>query len=163
MKFLNIFTKIVSIGALIGLIYAAIIYATSLLPIPQTVAAYAPHVTCLQWNQALIKMMETGDLETFGSYMVLGAAFLGIFIAFNFLPWHYRFFFFLTGIFILSCGMGHYFDVQTLNDSEYYWHKAINMFLTGKISLLTAAYSVSILPFFVRDVYDLRKTIKSDE
>ena len=137
----------------------SIINAVYRLPEPAQLYAYAPHMTCLQGDEKVITLQVQGDLEIFISYIVLGSIFMFLFSTLNFLPWYYRFFIFLTGVFVYACGTGHYFDTVTMYESAYYY-KSINTTVTGKISLATAIYSVCLLPMVAKSVKKFKGVVE---
>lgn len=156
---MNSLHRVGSVLLLFSGIALTILYSINRLPDEKTTELYAPHFTCLAGDVRVIDVISTGDTETYVAYALLGTLFLFLFFAFSFLDWEYRFFLLLTGLFVWSCGLGHYFDKVTMYDSMYYY-KAITCAVTGKISLAVAVYGLVLTPMIFRSARRLRALIK---
>jgi len=105
--------------------------------------AFAPHGTCLLWNQPLLWLHVLSDSLTAFSYYSIPVFLLTLVRRRPDLP--FRVVFLLFGAFIVSCGTTHLMDIWTLWRADY-WLSGLLKSLTALISLYTALTLWPILP-----------------
>ena len=123
--------------------------ATLQLPNKATVDMMSQHSTCLFGNVEIISLFRTGDILTHISYMITAPLLFLIGVFLN-TRWIYKFWFFLTATFVLTCGIGHLWDYLDIY-SNYYHYKAINTKITGYISLSVPLLTLFISPLIFSD------------
>lgn len=140
--------KLLFFFVLFGSLYFVAWLVVQRLPPKHVVDLYAPHRLCLAGDEQIISVFQTGDLQTFISYMLIGTAFSVLFFVYDTLTFEHRFWFFLTGLFVFFCGFGHLIDYYNIENS-YYYYKGISTSMTGLISLFVAAYTAMLLPSLI--------------
>lgn len=110
-------------------------------------AGLIPHGYCLQWNPTLLWTLVASDSIIAVSYFSI-----------PFAIWYFakkrpdisqRWLFLLFGLFIIACGVTHFFDVLIIWQPNY-WANAVAKVLTATFSLGTAAALWRIMPEALR-------------
>ena len=105
--------------------------------------SFIPHGYCFSWNPALLWTFVSSDAIISVSYFSIPFALL--YFSFKRPDIQQRKFIALFGLFIVSCGITHIFEILTIW-SPIYWANALSKSITALVSLITAVMLWRIMP-----------------
>ena len=104
---------------------------------------FMAHGYCLVWDPALLWLHVGSDIVTGLSYLLIAGALFYLVFKWRDLPFFWMFL--LFGVFILACGVTHFFAAWTIYVPSY-WEEGFVKTGTALIAIVTALFLVPLLP-----------------